>query len=137
MFAEAVVDAAAYLGLLTILYLVLSLRHVRARVRHRATRTAASQAALERAEAAYADFATAVPLALLLLLACDLLGVSPYVVHVLGLLLLAARITHAVGVSRSGSASTGGFAGITLTWLMMLGAAVLVLLRCLEFLVPS
>ncbi|MEQ8349036.1 MAG: MAPEG family protein [Sneathiellaceae bacterium] len=131
---SAVVDAAVYAGLLGLLYLVLSLRQIRARVRHRAARNATTQAALERAEAAAADFAGSVPLALLLLILCDLMAVSPYVVHVLGLLLLAARVIHAVDVGRRGAASTGGFAGITLTWLTILGAAALLLLRCLQFL---
>jgi len=134
MAAGAVVHAGLYAGLLALLYLALSIRHVRARVAHRASRTAASQAALERTEMALGDFATAVPLALLLLLFCTLLMVSPYVVHVLGVLLLVARLVHAVGVSRGGSGSTGGFAGITLTWLMILGAAALVILRCLHIL---
>lgn len=128
------VHAGLYAGLLALLYLALSVRQVRARVAHRAARNAASQAALERANAALDDYSGTVPLALLLLLFCSLLGVSPYVVHVLGLMLLAARLVHAIGVSRGGIASTGGFAGITLTWLMILGAAALVILRCLQFL---
>lgn len=132
MTAASVVDAGIYLGILALLYLVLSVRQVRARVRHRAARTAASQAALERAEAAQSDFATSVPLALLLLLVCNLLGASPFAIHALGLLLLLARAVHAIGVSRNGPASTAGFAGITLTWLAILGAAALAILGCLH-----
>ncbi|MFC3226982.1 MAPEG family protein [Marinibaculum pumilum] len=135
MAVSAVVDAAVYAGLLALLYLVLSVRLVRARVAHRARRTAATQAALERADAAATDFAGSVPLALIVLALCDLMAVSPYVVHVLGLGLLAARLIHAVDVSRRGPASTGAFAGITLTWLVILGAAALLLLRCLQYLV--
>ena len=137
MAVSAVADAAVYAGLLALLYLVLSVRLVRARVAHRTTRSATTQAALERAEAAATDFAGSVPLALLVLVLCDLMAVSPYVVHVLGLLLLAARLVHAIDVSRRGPASTGSFAGITLTWLMILGAAALLLLRCLQYLVTG
>ncbi len=75
---------------------------------------------LQRAVRVHGNFAEFVPLALLLMLAAELQGAPPIVLHALGISLVAARIAHAVGVYKSSGTSPGRFLGTALTWTMIL-----------------
>ena len=68
-----------------------------------------------------------VPLGLLLLLLCELVGAAPTYLHAFGMALVAGRVAHAIGLSRTGGASIGRVAGMALSWsAMVLMAGVLV-----------
>jgi uncharacterized membrane protein YecN with MAPEG domain len=69
------------------------------------------------------------PIGLLALLLLDLDGTSPVVLHVCGIALLVARVSHAIGLSRTGGTSPERFFGIGLTLLVLLVMAVLLLLQ--------
>lgn len=86
-------------ALLALLYIVLTVQVIRARYRTRVAIGSGGDAALERAIRAHANFAEYVPLILILLLLLELQGAWPWLVHLLGLLLLLGRASHAFGIS--------------------------------------
>lgn len=67
------------------------------------------------------------PLALLLLLALEWNQTQPAILHVCGIVLIAARLLHAFGLSRSGGVSRPRLIGTALTWTLMLVMALLLL----------
>ena len=69
------------------------------------------------------------PLGLLALLLLDLDGTTPLLLHACGITLIVARVAHALGLSRTGGTSPERFVGITLTLLVMLAMAVLLLMQ--------
>ena len=62
--------------------------------------------------------------ALVLLLMLELNHLTPWLLHVFGLLLLGSRIAHAWGLSRRMGPSPGRFYGTALGWLTMAAMAV-------------
>lgn len=115
-----------YAGLSGLLLLALSFQVVALRRRHRVGLGTGDEPALERAVRVHANFCEYAPLALLLLLVLELsASLPPLVLHALGLMLIAGRILHAVGLSRSAGTSSGRFVGTLLTWVMILVAALL------------
>jgi uncharacterized membrane protein YecN with MAPEG domain len=108
--------APLYAGLLALGYLALSVRVMRARGRAGVPLGTGGDAGLERAIRVHGNFAEYVPMALLLLLIVELLGTASWLLHACGLLLLAGRVLHALGIGRE----TGDFrlraAGVGLTF---------------------
>jgi uncharacterized protein len=86
---------------------------------------------LARRIRAHANAVEYVPLALLLLLILELDQTEPVLLHVFGCVLIAARLMHAFGLSRSAGVSTGRFGGIVLTWLVIAAMAILLLWQVL------
>lgn len=76
---------------------------------------------------AHANALENLPLALLLLLLLELNQTQPLWLHVFGIVLIVGRILHAFGLSGSSGNSFGRFAGTGVTWLAMLGMALLLL----------
>ena len=76
---------------------------------------------------AHANAVENLPLALLLLLMLELDQTQPLWLHVFGCVLIAGRILHAIGLSRSSKESVGRFLGTALTWGVMLVMALLLL----------
>ncbi|KZZ75338.1 hypothetical protein A3765_25045, partial [Oleiphilus sp. HI0130] len=74
---------------------------------------------------AHANALENVPLALLLLLMLELNHLNPILTNILGSMLVLGRVMHAWGLSRVDGLSTGRFYGTILTWLSILGMAVL------------
>lgn len=85
-------------GLLALVYLALSLRVVRLRMALGQPTGDGGNAALARAVRAHGHFAEYVPLALLLLLLLEMAQVPAAVLHGYGLLLLASRLLHLIGL---------------------------------------
>lgn len=113
-----------YASLLALLLIGLSYNVVRLRRRHQVGIGTGSVQALERAVRAHANFCEYVPLALLLLGLIELGGKVPgWTLHILGLALLAGRIAHAQGLSRSAGASRARVVGTALTWGVLLVAS--------------
>lgn len=119
------VISSLYGGLLGLLYLALCWRVVDRRRQARVGLGSGGDAALERAIRVHGNFAEYVPLFLLLLLAAELGGAANWLLHVLGVVFLVARIGHAHGLSRSSGVSRGRFLGTLLTWVALLLVALL------------
>ena len=76
---------------------------------------------------AHANAVEYLPLALLLLLILELNQTAPLLLHVFGCVLVASRLLHAFGLTRSPAVSPGRAVGITLTWLVVIAMALLLL----------
>lgn len=72
---------------------------------------------------AHANFIEYVPMALILLGLLELSGLAALWLWICGGTLLAGRVLHAVGLSRSAGVSFGRFWGILLTWAALLSMA--------------
>ena len=83
---------------LALIFLWLSLRVIRHRRAERIPLGSGGNAALERAVRAHANFAEFVPFAVLLLLLAEWGGAWPWLLHALGALLVAARLSHGIGI---------------------------------------
>jgi uncharacterized membrane protein YecN with MAPEG domain len=119
--------AALWVGLHLILLLILSVRVVRERQKHQVVLGDADIPALTHAIRAFGNATEYVPAGLIGLTVLALAGAPPMVVHSMGLILLAGRISHAIGLSRSGGASLPRSAGVILTWLAyILGGVALI-----------
>jgi uncharacterized membrane protein YecN with MAPEG domain len=79
-----------------------------------------------------ANFAEYVPLALVLLLLAELGAAPAAVLHGSALLLLASRLLHAWGLSRSPGRSFGRFYGTAGTWLAIIALSAWLLLMPLS-----
>ena len=115
---------ALWVGLHMILLLVLSVLVVRQRRLHKVALGDGGVATLEHAIRAFGNASEYVPAGLVAIGVLALCGAAPMVIHVLGTVLFAGRVTHAVGLSRSGKASLPRAIGIILTWLAYIAAAV-------------
>lgn len=111
-------------ALLALLYIVLAVQVIRGRYRTRTALGSGGDPALERAIRAHANFAEYVPLILILLLLLELQGAWPWLVHLLGLLLLVGRASHAFGISSTEEVLIRRQIG-TVSTLTALGAAAL------------
>lgn len=119
----AVPITAVYASLLAILYIVLSYRVAKRRMRFQVGLGTGQNAELERAIRIHGNFAEYVPLALLLLAFFEAGGGPAWAVHVAGAGLLVARGLHALGLTRSSGRSPGRFSGVVTTWLIILALA--------------
>lgn len=75
---------------------------------------------LARAVRAHANAIEYLPLALILLLLAELGGAHAWLLHGCGIALVAARILHAFGLSRSAGYSPGRLIGTVATWLVVI-----------------
>lgn len=73
----------------------------------------------------HANFIENVPFALVLLALLELGGLAKVAVAALGLVLLVARLAHAVGLGASAGYSKGRFWGTLLTWIVVLVGSLL------------
>jgi len=75
-----------------------------------------------------ANFIEYVPLALILMLLVQQAGFSTWIVHLLGVTLILARVLHAIGLGRFSGVSKGRLIGASATFIVLLVGAVLSLL---------
>ena len=116
-----------YAGLLAIIYAVLTVRVAKARFKYRVGLGDGGVPDLAQRIRIHGNFAEHVPFALLLIFLVDYSQYSPIIVHVLGILLVMARILHIVGITSSPNASKGRFIGTVLTLLVYFICAVLLI----------
>lgn len=117
-----------YGGLLTIWFVVLSVRVVNLRRRGIIFGDNGDLAVIPIVRA-QANFAEYVPLALLLMAFLEASHHSIYLLHALGLTLLAARLLHGFALSFGWQKRIGRIAGAALTFTVLLIEAVLCLLQ--------
>jgi uncharacterized membrane protein YecN with MAPEG domain len=122
-----------YAALAALLVLVLAVRVVLGRKARNVGIGDGGDPDLTRRIRAHANALENLPLALLLLLLLELNQTQPAWLHAAGIALIAARIAHAIGLSRTSGYSLGRFIGIVLTWLVMLVMALLLLWQALAF----
>jgi len=113
-----------YAGINGLLAVALSFLVVRQRFATKINLGGGDHPPLERAIRAHGNFIEYAPLILLLMLLLALGGVSPIRLHVIGAALTLGRLLHAWGLSRQSGTSVGRGAGIMLTWLALLSAAI-------------
>ena len=105
-----------YAALLAVLYIFLSVRVIRMRVRDRIALGDGNNQRVQRAIRVHGNFSEYVPLALLLLAFVELQQFSPILVHALCLTLIAGRVVHAYGVSQEKEDYKLRVAGMVLTF---------------------
>jgi len=116
--------SALYTGIYALLLVALALLVSRRRLRTRIGLGAGGDAQLERAIRVHANAVEWGLPVLLLLLIAEENRASPLLLHVCGIAFILARIMHAAGLSRSSGHSVGRFAGIALTWTVLIVLAV-------------
>ncbi len=107
-----------YAGILGLLLVVLSFNMMKNWVRS-VGEEAQSDPDLRRAEALVGSFTDYVPLTLLLTAGIESFGAPAWVVHALGILLVAARLMHAFGSNRTRGADVLRFLGAQATYLVL------------------
>ncbi len=129
---------AAYLGILALLYLVLGLQVSRLRRGHRVLFGDGDNIKLRSAIRAHANFVEYVPIIVLMVAMLEMSGTPPLRVHLLMGALLVARLLHPLGMyvgPRTLQFQICRVGGISLTLLVMLAAALLLLWRFLPGLI--
>ncbi len=112
-----------YASLLALLFVLLSVRVIATRRRQKIALGDGDNPALRRAMRVQANFAEYVPLALILITFVELQAAPGVLVHLLGVLLLAARLIHAYGVSGENENFRFRTAGIALSFATLITAA--------------
>ena len=120
-----------YAGLLTLWFVVLSVRVVNLRRRGMGFGDNGDVGVI-RIIRGQANFAEYVPLALLLMGLLEIGHQSIYLLHALGVMLVVARLLHGFALSFGFQARTGRIAGAALTFIVLLIEAVLCLYQGLE-----
>ena len=123
---------ALYTGLLSVLFIALSVWVVSQRVKNRVVIGTGNVPPLERAIRVHANFVEYVPLALLLLMLCEINQGAPRMLHSYGAALVFARLSHILGLSMTARPNPGRFIGAVLTWLIILGLATINILYYLK-----
>jgi uncharacterized membrane protein YecN with MAPEG domain len=105
-----------YASLLGLLFIYLSYIVVTFRRRERVDIGMGESQGMARSVRAQGNFAEYVPLALILMLALENLQAAGFLVHLVGSLLLAGRILHAMSFPRKIGPSFGRIWGTAMTW---------------------
>lgn len=123
----AMVVTPLYAALLALWFVGLSLHVIGCRREARVSLGDGGNGRLQRAIRAQANFAEYVPLALILLLIIELSRYSIYLVHVIGIVLLLARLLHGYALAYRASFRFGRVWGAALTFVVLVLEAVLCL----------
>ena len=110
-----------YAGLLGLLLIALSINVVLARRKYRVRLGVGTDDGMQQAVRVQANFSEYVPLAIVLLVLCELTGMPLVAVHVAGILLVTSRLLHAWGLSHSPGRTFGRFYGTGGTWTVIAG----------------
>ena len=110
---------ALYAGILAVFIVLLAARVAARRHSLRIGMGEGGDKLLSRMIRVHGNAIENVPLGLLLLLLCELVGAAPTYLHAFGMALVAGRVAHAIGLSRTGGASVGRVAGMALSWTSM------------------
>jgi len=113
---------ALYAGILGLYFIWLATRVIKARRVHRVA-LGTEHRLVQRAARAHGNFAEYVPFALLILALCEANGLPDWALHVLGVVLVAARAIHATGIAKEPENFTWRVLGTSLTFAMMGTAA--------------
>ena len=109
---------ALYAGILGLYFIWLATRVIKARRVHRVA-LGTEHRLVQRAARAHGNFAEYVPFALLMLALCEINGLPDWALHVLGVVLVAARVIHATGIAKEPEDFKWRVLGTSLTFTMM------------------
>ncbi|MGH1557214.1 MAPEG family protein [Caulobacter segnis] len=123
--------AALWAGLHLFLLLILSLLVVRLRQKHKVALGDEGIPELARAIRAFGNASEYIPTGIAALAVLAVAGASPLAVHVVGFVLFAGRVIHAVGLSNSGGMPIPRAVGMVATRLAWLFAGVALLLSAI------
>ncbi|MEC7644180.1 MAPEG family protein [Idiomarina sp.] len=116
-----------FAGILALIYVVLSVRIIQLRWRHRVGIGTNKVEELQRAVRAHGNFIEYVPLMLLMLALIEFNGVGSTWIYALGSALTIARIAHAVGLSSNAGVSWPRSVGVLGTFsVLLLQAGILI-----------
>ena len=113
-----------YAALLGVLIIVLLLRIVAKRFKHRIGVGDGGEKSLLLAIRAHGNAIETIPIALILLAALELNKGSAQTLHIFGAVLLFARAAHAFGISRTAKVNPGRFIGTVLTITVIIGLGI-------------
>ncbi|MBU6235367.1 MAG: MAPEG family protein [Alphaproteobacteria bacterium] len=123
-------ETGLYAGILALIYVVLSMRTVRARIKLKTSLGDGGHPDLTRIIRVHGNFAEYTPLSLLMLALYEIGGGNMTALHVLGITLVSARVLHIIGLGNNvmparvlGTALTMGVF-ITLAFLLIYGALI-------------
>lgn len=116
-----------YAAILAIIYAVLTARVAAGRYKYRVGLGDGGVPELTQRIRVHGNFAEHVPFALLLVFLVDYSRYDPVIVHILGIMLVAGRVLHFIGITATPNASVGRFLGTALTLLIYIVCAVLLL----------
>ena len=120
---------AIYAAIIAVLAVILAARIVPLRRSRRVGLGDGGDRELTRAIRIHANLVEHAPLALILMAACELNGAPAWLLHGLGVALVAGRGLHVLGLSRSTGISFGRTAGTALSWsVLLVGALAAVIL---------
>lgn len=119
-----IVITPAYGVLLVLLMAGLTLRVVFLRRKHQIGIGSGENRDLAKAVRAHANAAETIPLALVLLLIGELVGLSGTLLHAAGSVLVVGRVLHAFGLSQHAGYSFGRFFGMVMTLAAILTLAI-------------
>ena len=105
-----------YAGLCAVILLALAVRVILLRWSTKTGIGDGGDRRLARAIRIHGNAIEYVPIALILMLAAELSGAAPALLHGCGIALVAARISHALGLSRTAGTSAGRMLGTTATF---------------------
>lgn len=118
-----------YAAILAVIFVGLSVRVIKHRFSTKAILGDGGHAHLNVAIRAHGNFTEYVPLALILIAGVEGLGYSSTIVHVLGIALVVARLSHVLGLAGKNSAGAGRPVGVISTLLILVSSAVMILVR--------
>ena len=118
-----------YAALGALLIVVLAIRVVWLRNKEKVGIGAGGNERLARAIRAHANAVEYLPTALLLLLILDLVGTEPWLLHLLGIVLIVVRVVHALGLSSNAGYSVVRLLGMVLTLTVIIAMIALLLWR--------
>lgn len=127
MFSVNIQIVPFYAALLALIFVGLSVRTLRMRRKLRVAVGDAGNEVMLRAMRAHSNFAEYVPIGLILFFLVEAGGASSWLVHGLGICLLAGRVVHAFGLSRVPEPAGWRTVGMALTLSSIIVAALFLL----------
>ena len=122
----------AYAAICALVYVALSVRTLLLRRQGGVAIGDGNQPVLSRAIRAHANFSEYVPLALVLMFFLEVSGAAGGWMHVLGVLLVLGRVSHAFGVSQVEENYIYRVSGMALTFTVIISAAARILVQYLS-----
>ena len=113
---------AYYAAILAVMFVVLTIRVIKGRIRGRISLGDGGDEALIRAQRTHGNFAEFVPFALLLIALAEMNASPSWSIHVLGSVLVLARISHAYGITQGMAKMKFRQFGMIGTFVVLIGA---------------
>jgi uncharacterized protein len=113
-----------YAGILALIFIVLSLRVVNSRHREKVSLGDGDNHHLNRQIRVHGNFAEYTPMALLLILMAELQGLPPFLLHLLGIALVAGRLFHARSIAGERTRFRARKTGMLLTFIAVVAGGI-------------